>query len=381
MEFRLLLVLTLACCGASVVRAQDVVHLKSTFITDGNLADVVFSPDGKLVATTLDHKTTVRLWDLDTGLLRAKLSGKDDPINVAGNTLFYTRVVEGPSSISFSSDGKLLVVIAPVAEEVRLWNVATAQRYMTLANLPDIQYAEFSPDGRLLALAAGLQGLQVLDVYARKLVKTQWDIKDVNSVGSVVFNHDGTTLIATIGSNKDGKSGYYFFDVLTGRVKATILTDKGIDYEGGRLSHDRQTLATFDHHNNIKLWDMTTGQLKTTISGVKGKIYDVAFSYDGRTIAVIRYDKTVNLLDAETSTLKGTLVGQEEMISFLVFSPDGKILVTEDRTGVKVWDATTGKLRQPLKDAGSPLSFSPDGRMLYTAGKGKTALLWQLSAQ
>lgn len=131
MKVKPLLLLLLICCWVRSSSAQDVARLKTTVGTDGTLAYAEFSPDSKLVAMTFDNKTTVRLWETDTAKLRAKLSGKDNALNVLDNPLHYT-VVEGPSSFSFSPDRKLLAVIT----------------------LNDARYPlSFSPDGRMLLTA------------------------------------------------------------------------------------------------------------------------------------------------------------------------------------------------------------------------------------
>ena len=76
--------------------------------------------------------------------------------------------------------------------------------------------------------------------------------------------------------------------------------------------------------------------------------------------------------------LRKRKVGIEEMPLFSLFSPDGRILVTEDKKGIKMWDSTTGLLRQTLREAKSPFAFNSNGNLLLTAGKGDTAVLWQV---
>ena len=169
MRISLIFFLAVVCCWAKGTPAQDLVRLKSTLKTNGRLASVAFSPDGKIVAATSGRSTTARLWDTSTGLLKTTLSGRGDDYLVGYEILGG---IGGRSDVSFSPDGNALLVVAREAREVRLWKIQTGKQSLILANLQTMSEAAFSPDGKFLALAAGLQGLQVLDLSTGKLVQT-----------------------------------------------------------------------------------------------------------------------------------------------------------------------------------------------------------------
>lgn len=374
LSLKLLHIIALICGLATVTVAQDSLQLKLT-INTGDLANVGFSPDGQLLATTSGQKTEVRLWDTHAGTLKARLSGKDDPFSTLQGASYPKQFLSGSSSFSFSPDGRLLAEVALMARELRVWDLETGKRAFTLTHLSDMRNADFSPDGRLLALAAGFQGLQLLDLQAGKISATRWDVKRVNGVYGAAFIQGGNTLIAAIDSDEKGKTGFYLFDVATGKVRAMIPTSK----EGGNqglLSHDGRSLAVVDASNNVQLWDTASGRLVTALGGVKGKVVLLAFSQDGKTIAIASGDHTVTLWDSEKAEVKATMVVQERVI--LVFSPTGAFVATAGASGVKIWDSATGVLKQALSDAVSPIAFSPGGGLLVTGGKGHTGLLWQL---
>ena len=97
---------------------------------------VVFSPDGKLVASA-DSDGTIRLWSLATGGL-------------------YGRVLQAGSSVNgvvFSPDGKL-VASADSDGTIRLWSLATGGLYgRVLQAGSSVNGVVFSPDGKLVASA------------------------------------------------------------------------------------------------------------------------------------------------------------------------------------------------------------------------------------
>jgi WD40 repeat protein len=347
--------------------AQDVARLKLTFDIQGKLDDLAFSPDSKLVAGTSNRLTLVRLWDTDNGKLRVRFLGREL------DSVSFGHVANDPNYLSFSPDGKIVVFIGFEIKEVRLWNVETGKLHMALTNLESS--ATFSPDGRLLALAAGPRGLRVLDVYSRQLVKTRWDLNDMSSVLSADFSEDGATLIVKVVSSKR-KASFYLFDVSTGKLKATVPADN----YAMKWIRAWKVFAAIDSNNNLTLMD-TTGQVKSITTGIKGKISKVAFSPDRKTIAVTSKDKAVRLYDTAADPMKVLLIRHEQTPSFATFSPDGKIIVTEDKAGLRIWDPVTGELKQTLTEARSPFEFSPDGSMLLTGAKGMTALMWQISVR
>ena len=75
----------------------------------------------------------------------------------------------------------------------------------------------------------------------------------------------------------------------------------------------------------------------------------------------------------EIATLK---LGDRQDARVVAFSPDGRLLATAgEYSDTRIWNVTTARRLHTLKGHSSAITFSPDGKLLASAA-GSMVLLW-----
>ena len=320
------------------------------------VSNVVFSPDGKTIASGSWDDDIVRLWDVSTGQLLATLTGH----------------TYGTYSVAFSPDGAMLTSGGGDLA-VRLWDVGTRQLKTTfIGHSGHINSVTFSPDGSMLAGGSD-DNVWLWDVTTGQSVAI---LEHKEGARDVAFSPDGTTLAS---ASWDSDSTVTLWDTATWQPKISLGGHNSL-VASIAFSPNGSTLATGGswRSSTVRLWDVDTGQLTVTLGGQAEFISSVAFSPDGATLASASWDNTVWLRD--TSTLKPRIILKEytDGITSIAFSPDGTMLATGGgwpNHRVRLWDMNTGKRKAIFgghPDGVSSIAFSPDNRTLAIVGYDST---------
>jgi len=165
--------------------------------------------------------------------------------------------------------------------------------------------------------------------------------------------------------------------VSSGEPVAVLSANAGTVWSVG-FDPPSSTVAMAVEDGNVRLWDVASKSIKSTINAHRGIVWNSRFSRDGKTLVTSGDDGLIKLWDPSQDEPFKTFTHPNAVRGFDL-AHDERTIVAGDRAGgIRVWSLDADA---PLAEAEQPgavyvVALSPDDQTLATAGTDKVVRLW-----
>ncbi|HEX2697545.1 MAG TPA: PQQ-binding-like beta-propeller repeat protein, partial [Anaerolineales bacterium] len=244
----------------------------------------------------------------------------------------------------------------------------------------------FSPDGKRFASASGDHTVKIWDATTGKEMFNLTSHTD--AVTTVLFSSTGRQLAS---GSADGS--VKLWDASTGKLILTI--NVGVPVSTVQFGRDGQWIAIGAAESKVRFYDTSSGQelfeLANPDWGIgpnAWQVTSISLTQDGKRLAIALGSQNdsmgrVELWDVNKHQRYQILyegIYTQDGTRTMSFSPDGERIATryggDGPPNPAVWDAATGKQIYHLNVGVNTITFSADGRHLFTATTGGKAQVW-----
>ncbi len=285
----------------------------------GTIYDLLFSPDGKLLASR-GADQTIRLWSIPDGKELHRLPGD--------------------RLLGFSPNGKTILLGEPTLNNpsTQLWDTETGKEIWVHPGLWD--QAAFSRDGNEIRYVyrGTIDNIRAAD-------KQPVGKSTLAPPATKALSRDGGLLACTSSLNSNQLR---LTDAATGRVVRELAGNSDVPVHVA-FSTDGLTVAAAGRDNRIHVWEVATGKLMGQLQGHTKPVQRLDFSPDGRMLASAGRDGAAMLWEIVSgnalATLDATTGGDKAIATAVCFSPTGKYLATAstDHT-IVLWEVSQATL-------------------------------------
>jgi len=361
--------------GRDAIKVWDLAHrnLINTLPNEEDFYFTTIAPDGSRLAAAPTLMPRLVVIDSQTGQSLAKLSlthpSHGGWFSPDGTTLAVTELTGAISvfetrewrkittyqhpghqlnALAFSDDGEILVSGGDNGRIMAWPGMVDPARGHLQANGWLVTALVYSPDGRMLAIGEGNGSVEI------------WDAVD----DRLLFATPEQSSHRGVEPDPSFEDDFFAFSPDSNQLAISAKPEEG-GYE-------------------VALWDIPS-QAKSGTLPHGGRVRCLTYSPNGRLLATGSMEEgAIRIWDLRSRESIKTMFDGGGWVECLAFSPDSKLLVSEGwgDLGFQVWDVESGQRVATLNEHIEPVGdnhsvlFSPDGKLLATAGYDSKVILW-----
>ena len=271
-------------------------------------------------------------------------------------------------------------------EKLYRWNLETGERQLALENLKGIQHLCVTPDEQKIIGCSWDTPTQIWDLNTGELLHQLYpscpetlsraSSPELQDIANSIAVHPSGQWLATGGWDQQIR----LWDIESGQCLASWAGHSG-DINAVIFAEEGNYLLSASWDCTIRCWDLSLGDCVKVIKSQSQPFEKIVITPEGQEVIATSKRKTLTFWPLNKNRCRKTVRGHSKEIVALMMTPDGETVITAswDET-IRFWDRLTGDCFHTCHEHEGRIwaaALTPDGQYLVTGGQDQQLRVWR----